>query len=249
MGFLNNSSKMSKLKSFLKNIIVTLDNYSTLLVAVATIALAFFTAFYIWEARQMRIETKRLADLSVEQFKIRAYPTFLIESKEVKFESGKLLEDIRIINKGEITAHKVTFHLVHVYGKYPHFDFINGLGTYYKIDKIMTTVDFQINIFSNAIREIKTETQLYKDYRIESLLYELLFIKFWVPYDEKYRYESFAFLLKQDVVEKNEKLLHWQDIDINAKNNLIKNYFLSNAHKSHKKVENFFKDYPLLKKD
>jgi hypothetical protein len=120
---------------------------------------------------------------------------------------------------------------------------VNELHAFYKIDKIMTTVDFPSNIFSNSGIEIKFEGQLYKDYRIENLLYSLLFIKFWVPYDDRYRYESFGFLLKQNVGEKNKHKLVWQDIDINDKNNLINNYFLSNAHKTDKRVENFFKDY------
>jgi len=239
---------MSKMKSFIKNIIVTLDKYSTLLVAVATIALALFTGLYIWEARQMRIETKRLADLSVEQFKIRAYPSFLIEFKEVKFESDKMTTVFKIHNKGEITAHKVTFFWVHGYSKLPKLMFVNMYGTYYGVEKEHTSIDYPFDVYSNTFKQITSKESLYKDYTIENIVYGVLFIKFWVPYDDRYRYESFGYKLKQDTDEKDKKLLSWQEIDIEAKENFIDNYF-KNRNDFDKRVKIFFKDYPLLKKN
>jgi hypothetical protein len=248
MGFLNNPSKMSNLKFFLKNTIDTLDRYSTLLVAIATIALAIFTALYIREARQMRIETKRLADLSVEQFKIRAYPSFLIVVKEVKFESDKMTTVFEIYNKGEITANKVTFLWVHGYSKPSKRIFISELGTYYGVEKKHTTVDYQFNILSNSFKKITSIGALYKNFAIENLLYGVLFIKFWVPYDDQYRYESFGYKLIHNKKKKKKNSLSWQEIDIESKKNFINNYF-KNRDDFDKRVKNFFKDYPLLKKE
>lgn len=224
-----------------KNSLTIISNWA---IAGATIFLAFATFIHIKTTSNMSEQTKRLADLSVEQFKIRAYPSFLIKFEEIKFEKDKLREVYKVINKGEITAQKATFLFAHIYGKKLNFEHVNRLGAYYKIDKLMTSLDFQVNIFSNAYRKIISEGSLHNNYKIENLLYSLLFIKFWVPYDDKYRYESFGFIMKKDISEKNKKELKWQDIDINSKNNLINNYFEASAHKTSDKVIKFFDDYP-----
>jgi len=195
----------------IKNLLPTISNWA---IAWATIALVITTAFLAKATfnmskatADMSKQTQRLADLSVKQFKIRAYPTFVIEFKEVKFEKNKLREVYNVFNNGEITAQKVTFLWAHGYTKDSKSQFISEKTAYYKIDKIMTTVDFQTNIFSKSAKQIICETPLYNDYKIENLLYGLLFIKFKVPYDSIYRYESFGFLLKHNVNEKNKLLL------------------------------------------
>jgi len=232
----------------IKNLLPTISNWA---IAWATIALVITTAFLAKATfnmskatADMSKQTQRLADLSVKQFKIRAYPAFLIEFKEVTFDKGKLKEVYNVVNKGEITAQNVTFLWVHGYTKGSKKMFINKTGTYYKIDKRMTTVDFQTNIFGKSKRQIVSESKLYDNFKIENLLYSLLFIKFWVPYDSKYRYESFGFLLSHKVDKKNKILLKWQDLDITAKKNFIDNYFAT-SYATDDRVKKFFDDYPM----
>ena len=70
-----------KIESFIKTLLTKVNVYGNLIVAIATVTLAVITWSYIKEAKEMRLETKRLADISVEQFKIRAYPAFVISPK------------------------------------------------------------------------------------------------------------------------------------------------------------------------
>ena len=114
--FSDSSTEKGKTLRILQKVLSLFKDYSGLIVAIATIALALITYCHMNEAKEMReetknmaTETKRLADISIEQFKIKAYPAFLIEVKEISVDSTGIKKVFKVVNKGEITAHNVTF--------------------------------------------------------------------------------------------------------------------------------------------
>jgi len=90
--------------SFLEKI----NKYSNLIVGAATFLLVFVTAIYIFLSWTIAKETKRLADISIEQFKIKSYPTFLITRTNPTYEDGRYKDKIKLYNKGEISSHETS---------------------------------------------------------------------------------------------------------------------------------------------
>jgi hypothetical protein len=71
------------IKDNIKRFAERLNKYANLIVAFATLLLVLVTAYYICEAQQMRIETKKLVDLNVRQFKVLSYPSIFIQAKQL----------------------------------------------------------------------------------------------------------------------------------------------------------------------
>ena len=88
------------------NVFERLNKYSNLIVGIATVLLVIVTGVYIFLSWKIATETKRLADISIEQFKIRSYPAFLVLRTDSTYTDGKYKDEIKIYNKGEISSHK-----------------------------------------------------------------------------------------------------------------------------------------------
>ena len=238
------SRKLSKqVHSYLRNVFSWFENHSAFIVALATCALAFITYFHIDEAKNMRRETKRIADLSLEQFKIMAYPTFLVEFKEISLEADSIRQELRIVNKGEITAHSVSFLFSYAFEhKDRYLAFVNDLRAFYKeFGEEVNSLDFETKIWKNANKNFITKFEAPRDYSIDVLKNLLIYVRFKVPYDEIYQYEVFGFALKR--VEEN---FAWQYISKEHQKNLVNRHIktfdqVENQHSQ--ALKTFFADY------
>lgn len=174
----------------IKRILSFLSKHSNILVALATFTLAGLTLSHIAVTRNMAVETKRLADISVEQFKIKSYPALVVYTPEINITSDSLIQTYIISNKGDITAHNVTFLPVLVCDKSGILNFKTLHGTYYEDIPTNDASKHEIKIFKEASRRVIHKTSYQKGLNISELKYSLFFIKYKVPYDTKYRYES-----------------------------------------------------------
>ncbi len=211
------------------------DLFCSLIIALATVALVYVTFLNLNESKRLREssqqmaqsttelaeetktlsrETKRLADLSVQQFKVISYPSLQSVKPEVTYENNKLNQKFRICNKGDITAHKVRVLLVMVYQKTGQGLFFNWDFTpVYQKDEPVKTFDIDVKLFGGGgCRNLTTEEPLYPNYTISDLKYCLLFLRFYVPYDSKYRYETFGYAFKT-ITRESSKEYHWQEIN------------------------------------
>lgn len=196
------------LHCWLKGIIEKSNHYSNLItlftsvvVAVATIALAIITYFQISESREMRLETKRLVDTGIEQFKIKSYPDLLIVLKLLPDQSNNFIQALEIHNKGEIIALDVTPLLVNVYGNDSQREFVNNI--FYKAaenNEERNSLRNKFNISPQGFKFLELRNfNIPNKLTFDSLKGALLFIRFKVPYDTKYRYISVAYRLMKDM--------------------------------------------------
>lgn len=207
-----------------KKTLFFLDSHANLLVALATLFLAFLTLKYISVTTKMAEETKRLADSNIEQFKIKSYPVFLVVTQRITFESGRLVQRFNIHNKGEITAHNVTFLLVNVYKNKSEL-FVHNTGTYYEVGKTRRSIDIETKIQKDSFKWLVSETSLPKEYGFDDLKHALLFIKFKVPYDTVYRrIEVFGFILDRVPEKEKERLYIWQELSPSDCSDLVRRH-------------------------
>ena len=222
---------------------------ATVILALATLALAAITYFNISETKNMVRATKNLADISVEQFKIKSYPTFIIDVNQCSFDSETHEYKIAFTNRGEITAYKVTFLIVEGYEKEsgaPHF--VNNVTSLYESKEKITALDHEVDILRDMQRTIITGGKYYHDYDLDKLNHLLLFIRFKVPYDDKYSYEEKAYRLEKKSVRKNGKALyHLEQITKWDLKSLLEKYFILSSKWSDK-IKMFFNDYELEEK-
>ena len=185
----------------------------------------------------MRYETKRLADISIEQFKIKSYPTFLVETEKPSVKSNELIQKYKIHNKGELTAFKVTSFLMNVYknDEGGHDFFALDTTAYWVGEERQNTINFERKILRDTTEIIENIQLQSKIERLERLLYVLLFIRFEVPYDDKFSYEIYGYTLK-------EKQKVWQPMANKTTKNLVRN-FKGYFKGLPKRLEDFFKDY------
>lgn len=247
---------MKTLGSLTKLLLSQLNSHSNLIVASATIALALITWSYIYEAKQMRLETKRLADISVEQFKIRAYPSFII-SPEIVLESDKLAQTVNITNRGEIAAHRLTVLVVTGFSQKEQMRYICHTGTVYKgtnseqttldfendlLPNGQTTIEFKKDILPNGTIIIGTERTSHVNYSIDTLKCLLVILKFRVPYDDKYSYKVAGYVLKD-----TDPGHIWQNISQEDTQVLMSTLFRRVPELNNEKVDRFFADYEHMK--
>ena len=186
----------------------TIELFSSLMIVVGTFALVWVTYQHIKEAQNMRktteemvSETKRLADISVEQFKVVSYPTITITERDYILESDKIIQKFELTNKGEMTAFDFGMIIVNTFkiqNNSHGLRFEALLGAFYELgkDKI-TSVDYEINFPKQIKRMIVNEKQLKPPRQVEHPVHALLIIRFRVPYDT-YQYEIFSFVLKEE---------------------------------------------------
>ncbi|MHB0946047.1 MAG: hypothetical protein ACYC3B_02630 [Sedimentisphaerales bacterium] len=222
----------------IKVILTGLNQYGNLIVAIATVVLAYITWAYIYEAKQMRLETKRLADISVEQFKIRAYPSFIV-SPEIKLESDRLVQTFKISQRGEISAHKLTVLPIDLFSDGTNVLYEYQTGTIYKEgNSENTSLDFEITLLHNAMHTLESKKEFPKSHTINTLKYLLIILKFWVPYDDKYSYQISGYMLK-----KSDPDYIWQRISMEDTRTLMSNPSWKVTGFDDKRVKNFFKDF------
>ncbi len=194
----------------------------------------------------MRIETKRLVDIGVEQFKMKSYPDLSIAFRPLSYQSNEINQVLEINNRGEITAFNVTHLLVHVYENNSGRSFINLLS--YKEDReIRNGLRFKFNVSRNSTRIITKQDFIPEKLTFDSLKRALLFIRFEVPYDNKYKYKSIGYRLKKDMnVQESGIIYRWSEMDSNDTNILIKTYMDSPSaitDANYNDIKAFFKDY------
>ena len=233
MKFIGTITKILKLLIRIKRRLpFWLSSRANLFVAFATFVLAIVTTF-------MAIGTWKLADITVEQFKIKSYPTFFVEMDEIKVETDSIFHNFKITNKGEISAHKVTLLLIYIYIIDDTPVFRTQLGLYYEGEQKMMAHSFEKKIFSNTSLNINNFGKVPIDYSIQNLKYALLFIKFKVPYDTIYRYEDYGYILKNIP---NTKEYFFEEISYQDRNNLI-NSFMNKTGEWPEYKKFFFNDY------
>lgn len=132
-----------------------INRYSNLIVGIATVLLVFVTSLYIFLSWKIANETKRLADISIEQFKIRSYPTFLIFRTNPTWQDGKYKDEITIQNKGEISSHKTSFLIVYaILTQEPNqpkkLSFLSDWAYVYKDTENIEILDYSKNILPNS---------------------------------------------------------------------------------------------------
>ena len=203
----NAKSGVSTCIAFIKRTISAFNHHNGLIVAIATIALVWVTYRHIDEAKSMRsatekmaietksmaLETQRLANLNEEQFKIRAYPSFVITDRSYSLESDKIIQKFQISNRGEITAFNVKALIINASKRNESgaLTFNEQWNAFYTIgeDKI-TSIDFETKIPGNIGYTITTERNYIPAFQINHPIHTLIFVRFKVPYDENFRYET-----------------------------------------------------------
>lgn len=253
------TQKFRSLLKFLANgisyLFSSLNQYGNLLVAAGTIALAIATYVHIDEARKMRLETKRLVDTTVEQFKIESYPSFsVIKIHGPSVESNNIVDSMEIINKGSISAFHVTILLLHRYHSKNGIIFQRLMDSVYLDEKKRSTLDFERKFLSDSGRKIESRKPLEGVYSIENLRILLLFIRFKVPYDDSFSYEEKAYIKEVKEKKPSSTSYNWEELNRedtirNVKDCLIALSFPKSAAivAEVEKIRAFFKDYPFMR--
>jgi hypothetical protein len=179
---------------FIISIPSCLNRYASLTVAIATFVLAGVTGLYLHEAREMTAQTKRLADISIEQFKVKSYPSIRMTNEILSIDSKHFHEKYSLINEGDITAFNCTSLLFHVFLDKGKFNYIAEMGTYYSGQDKVTSLDYSKNISHREHLHLELQSN-YGKFSLDKLKYSILFVRFKVPYDEKFRYETVAWYL------------------------------------------------------
>ena len=110
---ISNATDQSKNKEAPPSFLERSNRYSNLIVGTATVLLVVVTAVYIFLSWTIAKETKRLADISVEQFRIKSYPTFLITRTNPTYADGRYKDQIKIHNKGEISSYETSILILY----------------------------------------------------------------------------------------------------------------------------------------
>lgn len=199
--------------------------------ATATILLACGTFWMVYE-------TRRLADFTVDQFKIKSYPLLEIMDHRISIKDRTIKEDFHIDNKGEITAFKMGIHQAFVYEKEKNrLVFIDPHRTFYNTPERVLGIEASLRCPPNAARTYTTEGDIPTGYTKDHLRYKLILIRFKVPYDTKYRYDVHCFTPTQ--VSGN---LHWNQLRDDASMPLIEQYM---DQPKDKFTRTFLKDFSL----
>jgi len=191
-------------------------------------------------------ETKRLADISVEQFKIKSYPVFLVAPSPPRFNSGQFFQEFTMHNRGEIAAHNVSFLLVNVYRTKDNREiFLSHEGTYYKFEDTSRTIDVESKIPAGSNKKLLSSLPLSKLDNFGRFTYSLIFIKFMVPYDTVHRMEVFAYIIKEKTDKGANKLYIWQEMSSSDTKSLYRK-FMGTSSKWTETAKSFLTDFRLM---
>jgi hypothetical protein len=222
----------------------------TLLSAIATTLMAVLTFCSIDEAKMMRNETKKVADLAIQDFKIRAYPSFLLSKPLLTWKTDSFIESMTIHNKGEITAHNVTMLLVRRFiDSQNKILFEHEMGSIYKDDEAKTIFNFETKIFRDGYKTLESRSRIERNDARGRLSHQLLYVRFKIPFENAYFYEAFAFSLERDKskLESDENAYFWQETDTEFRNKLIIGHLKSLRNSKEPMwgpIKSFLSDYP-----
>lgn len=214
----------------------------------------------IHKTQQIAEETKKIADISLHQFAIQSYPTFSIKIEDPYVENGMQYQSIQARNEGEITAFHVSFLHIDVFQQEKgnlHFQHAKDSRYKYIMKKQAGTGDItaQLADINPLLHEIRlsqdTSVVLSKTsdntgkWDLDNLRYAILLARFKVPYDNKYRYDAFAYYLQKEKnlssqKDETEWTYAWKVLDTEKTNSLLKRY---KKIASDKKVKMFLSDY------
>jgi len=211
-------------KKIIDNIAIALKHIlePSRLVALATFILAYFTYQYIGVSNEMVQETKRLATLSQQQFKIKSYPLLFTEVNPYTVTNNNTVQIIKIVNRGEITAFRLNTMIIHGYGE---------LNNNLKL-KILTQSSYELGkdkykltyleenvIPPNDTHEIAYIQNSTEEYKIDALNYLIIIIKFKVPYDNEFRYQTKIYKKVSGSPEKPKSNDTWSWAKLHPKDN------------------------------
>lgn len=198
--------------------------YSTLALAVATVAMAIMTWLHVQKTGEM-------IKVNQEQFKLVSYPTIVITGHP----AAKLSSDfeIQLSNRGEITAFNFSTMIVHLYSVPIKTDsgikIENNFRVNIKAEYIdgsafepsLETYNSDVSIVSYSLFPKITSKNfgtfyVDNDHTLGNLKNTIVFARFLVPYDKKYRYQIRTFSKGNDTA--------WNIMGINAKNELLKRF-------------------------
>jgi hypothetical protein len=238
--------------AFLKKFFSSLSSHANLLVALATFFLALLTFRHIAVTKRMAEETKRLADISIEQFKIKSYPTFLITRTSPTYVNGLYKDEIKILNKGEISSFETSvliFFVIRTQKQQPTLSFTSEWTHVYRDEytKNIAVLDYSKKIPANSGTSIGINTSVPK-FMIDNLQYQIIIIRHKVPYDTSFSYEAYAFAweIKKQDDDSEQSSFHWETLPDSMRDMLLEKLFNSEiiAPNKEKKILEFFTDYP-----
>jgi hypothetical protein len=206
------------------------DNCSQFAVAVGTLSLALFTVIHIKEAQQMRIETKKIAEISIKQFQASVYPSFLIEPSSPLASDSTLKLIVAYEQKSNTSSHDTTAYFVSAFNRKNRNELIfnSHLRGVYQSSEVRNFLDLTEEMPPNTKLTLESNINLDKELKafdIEtSPKYLICFIRFWIPYDYKdgkgnekqFRYRVVGFTLRDD----NK----WQRITVEDTHGLVVHY-------------------------
>lgn len=225
-----------------KTVAGKLNPYASLIVAAATIALAITTYLYIGEVRDMR-------DVTIKQFMVISYPTLHVVVEDPSLETNRIVDKVRISNTGSIAAFHSTQLFFHVYRKEKKaLNFKPLLGALYSGEENITAIDYSKDILPGKAIESEIATHFDETTTKENLQYFLLFIRFWVPYDDRFSYRTFGYILKElpkqdDSQNTRYKWQYLTDEDLRAVCDRVVKTYRSGKYENNKKILDFLQDY------
>jgi len=193
-----------------------------------------------------------MVDLSVEQFRIRHYPTFQVIAEKMTAGSDRIFQEFKITNKGDITAFKVSPLFVNAYvhnlviggNLAKNMQFSVVFGSVYEFEGKKMSSEVEIDVLKDSPMAFVCHPKYPQGLTFDNLKNALLFIRFKVPYDNKYRYSSYGFSLQEAIegVTLPGQSYIWIKMDARDTNNLIK-IFMQTSIVLEEKQKEYFKKY------
>ncbi len=145
------------------------------------------------------LETKRMIDSQIEQFRIKSYPAFLVSAEEVSVDSAMITEKFSFWNRGQIVALQTSVLAMNAYQKPPSLPFIDVFNdVLYEYAGKKSVGEVEINLPPTSGYNITIKNHFPPTESIETLKTVLLLVRFKIPHDRKYSYETHAFVLNGD---------------------------------------------------
>jgi len=195
--FLSESGRIHLVNIIRKEKRAWLDRVFSFSTAIAAVVLAFITYFQIDEARQMRRETNRMVNLSIEQFKIKSYPSILLSPYNLEITDNMITIQAKLMNKGEITAFQTSVAAIYVFSSNTtqyQFAVVENLSHINEGGEKLRTLESTFDLYKDTHVPVDVPIVLKEDQTIRGLKYLIYIIRFKVPYDLQYRYKTFTFL-------------------------------------------------------
>lgn len=217
------------------------------LVAFATFILAFFTYQYIEISQKMVEETKNLAAISQEQFKIKSYPFIYTEVSPFTVVEGETIQKLKIVNRGEIPAFRLSAMILHGYGEITKNFRLKVVTTgTYKIEKSDLNYNYleEYNIPSNDLHEIAYTLKTTNDYDLKDLNFLVVILKFKVPYDNHFKFQTKIYKTTTGSTEKPMSNNIWSWTVLNTSDqNLVKSLICKNKILTQPSTQEFLSGY------